>query len=49
MAYGIISPKVTTPAVEIITAQYEGTTLSKQIGSASIAKAFETNNVLKRR
>lgn len=45
----MISPKVTTPAVEIITAQYEGRILSKQMGRHSIAKALATNKVLKRR
>lgn len=44
-AYGITSPKNKTAVTEIIIAQIEGTIASRNIGNASIAKAFDNKRV----
>jgi hypothetical protein len=44
----MISPKKRTIVTEINTAQKDGTNLSRNIGSASIAVAFDNSSVTSR-
>jgi hypothetical protein len=48
IAYGMTSPTNNTAVTDIIIAHIEGTSLSKNIGSASIANALASNNVTSR-
>jgi len=49
MALGMTSPKMSTNVVEKITASHDGTRLFRKMGNASLARAFVSNNVTKRR
>jgi hypothetical protein len=45
IAWGIISPKKSTIVTDINTAQKEGTSLSRKMGNASMAVAFDRSRV----
>ena len=48
IACGMISPKKRTAVTEMITAHKEGTRRSRKMGRASMAVAFDINNVTNR-